>query len=360
VQPSNDTSAVDVPESGGTTPPPRSLGARLIHLAQRVIPWISLGVGIVGALLMDRGPARGRIVAVVAVASWLVLLAALWLERRRELAGNDAPALVRTAHFSVLMITQSSIHLQLYFALPFYFKAYAPTVAQTVFMVVLCGAALASLWDPLTEWMMSRTRWGLLLPSLANFVVLAAVLPGLGISNGAALWWAAAATSLALPALAVVHRIRGARGWTALVQAVLVAAVIPVALLVGAARAVPAVPMGLVDGAIGTRRVGNEVTEPIEHLDRAPRTLVCATAIFAPLGVREKMLHVWRHDGIVVDRIELEIRGGREGGFRTYSVKHEFGKDPRGTWSCAVETESGQFLGERVITIGSNEPAQDQ
>ena len=55
----------------------------------------------------------------------------------------------------------------------------------------------------------------------------------------------------------------------------------------------------------------------------------------------------------VVDRIELEIRGGREAGFRTYSVKQNFGPEPSGTWSCAVETASGQFLGERRIVIAS-------
>lgn len=365
MQPSNDTSPNAAPSPTGAThgppqPPKRSLGRRLFHIAQRVIPWISLAVGIVGALLMDRGPARGRIVAIVAMASWMVLLGALWLEQRREAAGDAAHPIVRTAHMSVLLITQSSIHLQLYFALPFYFKAFAPTAAQIVFMVLLVGAALASLWDPLTEWMLSRTRWGLLLPAFANFSVLAAVLPGLGMANGAALWWAAAATGLAIPALVLARRIRGSAGWLALLDALVVGAVIPIALLLGAARAVPAVPMGLVDGAIGTRRVGNEVADPIEQLARAPQTLVCATAIFAPLGVRERMLHVWRHDGEVVDRIELEILGGREDGFRTYSIKHEFGKDPRGTWSCAVETESGQFLGERKITVGSDESAQDE
>jgi hypothetical protein len=67
--------------------------------------------------------------------------------------------------------------------------------------------------------------------------------------------------------------------------------------------------------------------------------------------VRERLLHVWRKDGHVVDRIELEIRGGREQGFRTYSVKRNFGDQPQGEWSCAVETALGQFLGEQRVVI---------
>jgi Family of unknown function (DUF5924)/Protein of unknown function (DUF2914) len=322
---------------------------------QRAIPWISLAIGIVGALLMDRGPARGAIVAAVAVGSWLVLSVVMWLERKHEHqdAEGGATNVVRTARFSALMLTQSSIHLQLYFALPFYFNAFAGTFPHVVFMALMCGAALASLWDPLTEWLLVRTRAGVLLPAFSTFCVLAAVLPGLGLGNGTALWCAAAAAGLGLPVMVFADRLHGRPLARALFVALLVGLLFPAGLLLGGARMVPAVPMGLVEAAIGTRRVGHEVADPIDRLDRAPTRLVCATAIFAPLGVRDHLLHVWRKDGVVTDRIELEIRGGREDGFRTYSVKRNFGDDPNGTWSCAVETESGQFLGERTIVIAS-------
>ena len=53
----------------------------------------------------------------------------------------------------------------------------------------------------------------------------------------------------------------------------------------------------------------------------------------------------------VRDRIELSIEGGREQGFRTWSRKRNFGDDPRGRWTCAVETGLGQSLGEQAIVI---------
>ncbi len=325
---------------------------RFVALLFRVLPWISLAVGIVGALLMDRGPARGAIVGAVAVASWLVLMVVIWLGRLREHRREAAGPLVHGAHFSTLMITQSAIHLQLYFALPFYFKAYAGTPGHIVFLALLCTAALASLWDPLTEWLMLRTRFGLLLPAFANFAVLDAVLPGLGLSNATSLWLAAGAAGLALPVMVVADRLHGRPLARALLTALTVALVLPVALLLGAARIVPAAPMHLVRAEIGTRRVDYDVADPTDHLARAPARIVCATAIFAPLGLRDRLYHVWRHDGDVVDRIPLEVRGGREGGFRTYSIKRNFGDSPAGRWSCSVETEMGQLLGTRELDIG--------
>lgn len=328
---------------------------RLLRIGHRLLPWVSLAIGIVGALMMDRGPKRGAIVAVVAIVTWIVLLVVLWLGRlraRSEPADARAGLLVGM-HASTLLVTQSAIHLQVYFALPFYFKAYAGTVAHTIFLVLVSIAAVASLWDPLTERLLTRTRWGVVLPAFANFAVLAAVLPGLGIGNGVSLWLAAGAAGLALPVLVVAEGLRGRSLARALAVAISIALVIPVALALGAARVVPAAPLQLMSAEIGTKQVGRDVADPTDHFRSRPGRMMCATTIFAPLGLRDRLFHVWRKDGVVMDRIELEILGGREDGFRTWSIKRNFGDDPQGEWSCAVETESGQFLGERVVTVGS-------
>ncbi len=335
-----------------TQTPPRP---RWLAIAHRLLPWVSLAVGIVGAILMDRGPKRGAAVAIVAIVTWVVLLVVLWLGRVRARADADHPRakFVVGAHMSTLLLTQSAIHLQVYFALPFYFKAWAGTVGHTVFLVLVSLAAAASLWDPLTEKLLTRTRYGVALPAFANFVVLSAVLPGLGLSNVMSLWLAAGAAGLALPVLVVADGLHGRSLAGALAVAIAVALVIPCALALGAARIVPAAPLQLVDIDIGTKQVGREVADPTKHFRTRPGRMMCGTSIFAPLGLRDRLFHVWRKDGVVVDRIELEIRGGREDGFRTWSIKHNFGAEPEGEWSCAVETESGQFLGERVVTVGS-------
>lgn len=337
------------PAAAPTPAAPRR--SRLVRLFHRVFPWASLAVGIYGALMMDRTPRRGAIVAIVAVASWVIFPIVLWLGRRRERAA-EVGAVVRGAHATTLLVSQSSIHLQLYFALPFYFDAFAATAAHAAFVAVLCLCALASLWDPLTEWLLLRARFGLALPAFSSFVVLAAVLPGLGFSNGGSLWLAAAGAGLGLPLWVVIEHVRGEALLRPLLVAVAIAAVIPTALWLGAARAVPAVPMELRRAEIGTRMNGRELADPRERFDRVPGQMVCATAIYAPFGVKDELLHVWRKDGVVMDRIELDIRGGREDGFRTWSIKHNFGDDPAGEWSCAVETAMGQFLGARTVVVG--------
>ena len=108
---------------------------RLLRWGKRAVPWVSLVVGTVGALVMDRNPQRGVVVAVIGLATWVVLLVAIWLGR----LGRDGEA----------------------------------------------KHPRARLW--------LGARYGLLLPALSNFVVLAAVLPSMGVPNGTSLWAAARA-----------------------------------------------------------------------------------------------------------------------------------------------------------------------
>lgn len=331
---------------------------RLRKIVVRVLPWASLAIGVVGAIFMDRGPGHGRIVAGAAIGCWLTLLVVLWLRAKAEASGR---ILWRGAHFTTLLVTQSAIHLSLFFAVPFYWKAWGGTVEQAVFIGVLTLAALASLWDPLTEWLLHHPTWAPVMPALATFGALNAVLPGIGLSNSHSLWAAVGCTAIAMPLGVVLRPDRPdadaaarARDRRRLVIASIVVALVgPIGLWLGAARIVPAAPLALVDAAIGTRQRGRWVDEPIERLDRRPGMLVCATAIWAPQGVHERLYHVWRQNGVERDRIELEIEGGREKGFRTWSRKRNFGDDPGGTWTCSVETGLGQLLGTRAIVIES-------
>ena len=320
------------------------------RVARRLLPWGSLGVGVASALLMDRGPGRALLVASAAIGCWVTLVIVLWLRRKKE---EHATLLWKSAHFTTLMLTQSAMQLSFFFALPFYWKAWGGALDQAVFIGVLTAAAVASLWDPLTEWLFAHPRWAPILPGLATFSALNAVLPGLGASNSKSLWSAAMGTAVALFLLGWL-RPRDTTGvdrrrtlWATAVAA----AVLPIGLFVGGARAIPAAPLALVDADIGTHQRGRWVADPIERLERKPAVLMCATAIRAPLGVKESLFHVWRQDGEVRDRIELEFSGGREQGYRTWSRKHNFGEDPRGTWSCSVETGLGQVLGKREIVI---------
>jgi hypothetical protein len=73
----------------------------------------------------------------------------------------------------------------------------------------------------------------------------------------------------------------------------------------------------------------------------------CFTAIFAPHRIQVRVRHVWSRyyessGWRVTDRMEYEISGGREGGFRWYSRKSAI---TPGKWRVEVETDRGQILG---------------
>jgi hypothetical protein len=123
---------------------------------------------------------------------------------------------------------------------------------------------------------------------------------------------------------------------------------LPLALALGVARIVPAAPLRLVQIEIGTEIDDHEVTQAIDALSSPPPRLYCASAIWSPVGLKDKLFHVWRKDGVPFGRIALAIRGGRAGGFRTYSRIEHVGF---GRYRCSVETEAGQVLGAKNVRI---------
>jgi hypothetical protein len=85
------------------------------------------------------------------------------------------------------------------------------------------------------------------------------------------------------------------------------------------------------------------------------------SAIFSPTSLNTTIVHVWqfyrpKRGWTTMSRVELPVRGGREGGYRTYSVKT--GIIP-GAWRVNVETPSGALLGRlrfNVILQASDPP----
>ena len=69
------------------------------------------------------------------------------------------------------------------------------------------------------------------------------------------------------------------------------------------------------------------------------------TAINAPRGLNERIYHVWRRDGGEVERIALDIHGGRKEGYRAWTHKKNFPTDAVGRWQVQVLTEAGQIIG---------------
>jgi hypothetical protein len=77
------------------------------------------------------------------------------------------------------------------------------------------------------------------------------------------------------------------------------------------------------------------------------------SAIFSPTSLNTKMIHEWqfyepKRGWTTMSRDELPVRGGRGGGYRTYSVKT--GITP-GAWRVNVETPTGALLGRLRFNV---------
>ena len=84
--------------------------------------------------------------------------------------------------------------------------------------------------------------------------------------------------------------------------------------------------------------------------------LYAYTAINAPRGLDERIYHVWKFNGQEVDRIALDIHGGRKEGYRAWTHKQNFPADAVGRWQVQVLTEDGQVIG--VLRFKVTDPAQ--
>lgn len=102
---------------------------------------------------------------------------------------------------------------------------------------------------------------------------------------------------------------------------------------------------------VGTREaIPIRGTIPTERLKNG---LWVFSAIQAPRGLKEEIFHQWYWNGKLVDQIILEVEGGREKGFRSWSKKDHFPDDPSGTWRVRVTTLNGQLLGNCEFQVGT-------
>jgi len=88
---------------------------------------------------------------------------------------------------------------------------------------------------------------------------------------------------------------------------------------------------------------------------RAPASPIYAySAIFSPTGLDITIIHEWQHYNDIKNKwitssiINLKVTGGRDGGFRTYSMRSNL---ESGKWRVNVKTLSGQIIGRIRFNI---------
>jgi hypothetical protein len=99
----------------------------------------------------------------------------------------------------------------------------------------------------------------------------------------------------------------------------------------------------------------------VETFHATPGAPVYAySAVFSPTSLNTKIVHEWqfyepKRGWTTVGRVELPVRGGRGGGYRTYSEKTGIAA---GAWRVDVETPSGALLGRLRFNVALQDSAR--
>ncbi|TCL28651.1 DUF2914 family protein [Azotobacter chroococcum] len=319
----------------------------LIALASRhprLLALFGFVSGLASFLLVERKESLASLIAVVMLVSWAWLLLENLLTRSlsRWLGLELPPPLLR---YATQMIHQES----LFFVLPFFFTTTTWNSGQAAFTGLLGLAALVSIVDPLYyRWLATRRLAFMAFHCLTLFAVLLTTLPLIYQLATPQSYRLALGSAVLLAFPSLLGALRGQNWRRRLALFGLLAA------LGGAgwwARAwVPPATLWLNAAAV-TLEVDSRSREPGARLKRIglaqlqARGLYAYTAIHAPRGLNERIYHVWRHAGREVDRIPLEIHGGRQEGYRAWSRKQRFPANALGRWEVRVQTEAGQLIG---------------
>ncbi|HLA29812.1 MAG TPA: DUF5924 family protein, partial [Pseudomonas sp.] len=292
----------------------------LMALAQRhpgLVAIFGFASGLASFLLVERQAELARVLATLMLVSWLwLILENLLRQRIAQWFGFELPPpLLR---YATQMIHQES----LFFVLPFFFITTTWNSGQALFSGLLGGAALVSIIDPLyNKWLAPRRWLFLAYHSLALFAVLLTALPIiLKLTTPQSYQLAlAAAVLLSFPSLFAIIPVQ--RWWRGVLLVGLTLALGAIGWL---ARVwVPPATLWLTEVAVSGEfdnqtRAPGQTLELIAVAQLRSQGLFAYTAINAPRGLNERIYHVWRHNGREVERIALDIQGGRKQGYRAW------------------------------------------
>jgi hypothetical protein len=320
------------------------LAGRLIRQYPGTVALFGFFSGLASFVLVERQAGLARAVAAVMLLSWLWLMLENTLRRgiERRFGWKVPRPLLR---YVTQMVHQES----LFFIIPFFFITTTWNSGQAVFTLLLGGAALVSLIDPLYYRWLAPRRWVYLgFHALTLFAVLLTALPIIFHLSTPQSYQLALGIALLL-ALPSFSGMFASWSWKA------VLGVIALTLAVGSAgwlgrTWVPPATLWLTDVAV-TMSIDNAARKPGNRLHTLSAAelhangLYAYTAISAPRGLKERIFHEWTHEDRPVDRIALDISGGRKDGYRAWTHKRNFPAQATGRWRVRVTTEAGQMIG---------------
>jgi hypothetical protein len=319
---------------------------RIVALTERfpwAMPLFGFGSGLASFFLVERNEEIAQLIAIMMLASWC------WLTLEKALRRSVAHWFDLKLPLPVLNYFAQLVHQEsLFFIIPFFFITTAWNSGQMLFTSLLLSAALVSIIDPLYfRWLAPRRWLYFTFHGVTLFAVLLTSLPiifQLPTSKSYA-WSLGIALAITLPSVA---RELPWRWWQRGIVIILLAAVVSLFALI-ARPWIPPATLWLTQVAV-TDSIDSDNRSPENSLtiiagEQLHRGLYAYTAIHAPRGLNERIYHEWRLNGQVVDRVALDINGGREAGYRAWSHKVNFPEQSLGRWQIHVVTEANQLIG---------------
>lgn len=305
-------------------------------------------MGVVTLLVFRRGIEYFPVFIGYLLLLWLA--GVVFAEAREKLSSRAPRALSAAIDYTV----QTLLHGLLLFLVPIYYASTTFDSGNAWLLVALVAAAVLTTIDPWYRAVVARAPWtevGLFWVGL--FASLNVALPLVGMSTEWTLLLSGGLSVLSLlPAARRLLRI----SWAPAVLRVTLGAVLFGVCLWWARAWIPPVPLYLTRATFA-RAV--EALDPVDPVARVSGRALLAwgrmaafTAIAAPSGLSEPIYHVWLKNGHRMGEMLLTtIRGGRRGGFRTYSWKTDLGADPAGLWQVDVRTVHGQLVGRVRLSV---------
>lgn len=300
--------------------------------------------GVASYVLVERKESFSQIIAILLLISWVWLILDNWLRDKveRRFGVAMSPNFMR---FALQMVQQES----LFFALPFFLAVTSWNHPQAIFTGLIVVCAFISVVDPL--YYKKLAKHSILFTLFHNFsllVVLLVTLPILFNLTTSESVKIALITAIIFTTPSLGNLMPNAKWWRFPILIVMLSVLS--AGLWQLRSWVPPAALRLTDITI-SQKVNIEKRKPDDSIEKVSSEalhqngLYSWTAVKAPRGLNEKIFHVWIHDKKVVERIALNISGGREQGYRAWSHKVNFPANSVGKWQVQVVTQSGQLIG---------------
>lgn len=318
----------------------------------------ALGIGTSVVLFAQKGLAHARWLSVSLGIAWLVMLVFFrhFGDGAEQDAKADGPG-AKTRFFVMTYVLKNLYQGMLFFLLPFYYKSASLDANNRWFFVLLVVCAGLSTLDlvfdrVLMRWkMLASIFYAVTLFGCMNLVI-PALLPD--VRTLYALLGAAAVTTIAFFTLHLpLARLRNAR-WLVVLGACIAAAM---GTAYEARTAVPPVPMYVTTAAVGPAALPDgRLAMTVTSLHQSVmRELMAVTDVVVPGGKGDRLVHVWRREGVEVHRFDEGTSRvqGAEGAVRLRSALGRAHLSGRltGHWTVDVETEDGQLVGRTEFEV---------